>query len=214
MKSGAGGKCTTTVKKMNTLVKYIFVIIVAIFILIACQNKPPSIEDGGSQYFEKTGYTVQDEFLFFFKKYGGIESLGYPITHEIKVDGWRVQYFENGRLEAHPENEPAYHITVGWLGDLLHRRQPPILAINIPAKNATSQKYYPKTGHTISGGFLNYFNSNGGTVRFGQPISQPFLVNGQLTQDFQSARFYWTSQVKTSVTLENTGQIHLETLKK
>ncbi len=191
-----------------------FLITVATLIFVACQNTPPILENGSSRHFEKTGFIVQGEFLFFFEKYGGVESLGYPITHKIEVGGWQVQYFENGRLEAHPENEPAYRITVGWLGDLLHRRQPPIPSINIPSKDISTQKYYPKTGHTISGAFLDYFNSNGGTVRFGWPISEPFLLNGQLTQDFQSTRFFWTPQTETYVTLENTGQIHLATLKK
>lgn len=138
--------------------------------------------------------------------------MGYPLTEEIVVDGWRVQYFEKGRLEYHPENEPAYRVTVGWLGDLLNRRRPPLPPTAIPGNDALNTRYYSETGHTLSGDFLRYFDAQGGSVRFGLPISEPFLVNGQLAQDFQSARFFWTPQSTQTVTLEAIGRTHLETI--
>jgi hypothetical protein len=162
------------------------------------------------QYFEETGYTVQGQFLHFFYVYGGIDSLGHPLTEEIVVDGWRVQYFEKGRLEYHPENEPAYRVTVGWLGELLNRRRPPIPAANIPRANGSERRYFSQTGHTLSGDFLHYFDTHGGSVRFGLPISEPFLWEGKLAQDFQSARFFWTPGAEESVTLEDIGRVHLE----
>ena len=161
-------------------------------------------------YFAETGHSVCGEFLHFFETYGGVESLGYPLTEEIIVDGWTVQYFEKGRLERHPENEPAYRLTVGWLGDLLHRRRPPIAPASIPAANDSNRRYFPETGHTLSGNFLHYFDTHGGSVRFGKPISEPFLVDGRLAQDFQSARFFWTLQQSPPVSLEEIGRVHLE----
>ena len=119
------------------------------------------------------------------------------------------EYFEKGRLEYHPENEAAYRVTVGWLGDLLNRRRPPIK--NPGADNANT-RYYAETGHTLSGDFLKYFDAHGGSVRFGQPISEPFLLDGKLTQDFQSARFFWTPANQEPVTLENIGRVHLESV--
>ena len=153
------------------------------------------------------------EFLLFFEWYGGLESLGQPLSGEIEAEGWRVQYFEKGRLEYHPENEVAYRITVGWLGDLMHRRRPPIPAGAIPRADTLGQRYFPESGHTLGGDFLKYFESNGGTVRFGLPISEPFLLDGHLAQDFQSARFFWTPELAPAVSLENTGQIYLNWLK-
>jgi len=183
------------------------------FVLVACnQQLPPGPKPPEQRYFSETGYTVNGKFLHFFETYGGQKSLGYPLTEEIVVEGWRVQYFERGRLEYHPENESDYRVTVGWLGDLLHRRQPPIPAANIPLRTTSGRRYYPKTGHTLSGDFLAYFDSHGGSVRFGLPISEPFLLNGQLTQDLQSARFFWTPQAGEPVSLEETGRVHLETV--
>ncbi|MBI1882414.1 MAG: hypothetical protein HYR94_29930 [Chloroflexi bacterium] len=163
-----------------------------------------------SHYFAETGYTVQGDFWRFFNIYGGVESLGYPLTEEMTVDGWVMQYFEKGRLERHPENEPAYLITVGWLGDLLQRRRPPIPTEMIPRAGDPNQRYFPETGHTLSGDFLRYFEAHGGSVRFGLPISEPFLLEGRLTQDFQSARFFWIPEAEPPVMLEEIGRMHLE----
>ena len=189
--------------------------VVSLLLLNACNNQQSSYINSYNpkgQIFEETGYIVQGEFLRFFKIYGGVNSLGYPLTEEMVVEGWRVQYFEKGRLEYHPENEPAYQVTVGWLGDLLNRRRPPIPSTRIPSHDTINQRYYPKTGHTLSGDFLHYFDTHGGSVRFGLPISEPFFLEGQIIQDFQSARFFWTPTTGQSISLEDIGRVHLETL--
>jgi hypothetical protein len=182
-----------------------------LLLLPACQSQTvsgPLLE--APHYFTETGHTIQGDFGLFFNRYGGVESLGYPLTEEIEMDGWMVQYFQKGRLELHPENEPAYRITVGWLGDLLQRRRPPIPTSLIPPADDTNRRYFPATGHTLSGDFLRYFDAHGGAVRFGLPISEPFLWEGRLTQDFQSARFFWTPQAESVVTLEEIGRVHLD----
>lgn len=177
--------------------------------LTACQNQPiSSADEAESHYFVETGHTVRGDFWRFFNVYGGVESLGYPLTEEMLTEGWTVQYFEKGRLERHPENEPAYRITVGWLGDLLQRRRPPLPTELIPPADDSNRRYFPESGHTISGDFLRYFDTHGGTVRFGLPISEPFLAGGRLTQDFQSARFFWTPESKPPVTLEEIGRVY------
>jgi len=183
--------------------------------LAACQSQPaatPTPSPGESRYFPETDQTVQGEFLRFFDTYGGVENFGLPLTGEMVVDGWRVQYFAKARLEYHPENEPAYRVTAGWLGELLRRRQPPIPTGHIPPANDSRRRYYPETGHTLSGDFLTYFAAYGGKVRFGYPISEPFLEKGRITQDFQSARFLWTPETGSTVTLEDIGQVHLESI--
>lgn len=187
----------------------IVILVMAILFFSACSSTPSVTFPPDDEPFRANGYTVQGDFLRFFHIYGGVESLGLPLTSEIIVDGWRVQYFERGRLEYHPENEATYRVTVGWLGDLLHRRRPPIPPAAIPPANAPYRRYYPQTGHTISGDFLKYFDDNGGSVRFGLPISEPFLWEGRLTQDFQSARFFWHPADSPPVRLEDTGRVHL-----
>jgi hypothetical protein len=187
----------------------ILLLTVTLLMLVAChQQAAPTIDMSASRYFEQTGYAVHGEFLYFFELYGGVESLGYPLTGEIITDGWTMQYFERGRLERHPENEPRYRVTVGWLGEILNRQRPPIPTDFIPPTGG-DRLYFVETGHTISGDFRHFFEMNGEKVRFGLPISEPFLLDGQIAQDFQSTRFFWTPLADSPVTLEKIGQLHL-----
>ncbi len=205
-------RCVTKFRKIAT---YCLLATSFVLFLTACGENSaapsgvPAAEDG-DRLFKETGLTVQNEFLHFFDIYGGIESLGQPISGEMADGGWRVQYFEKGRLEFHPENEPEYRVTVGWLGDLLNRRRPPIPPDSIPPANANARRYYEKTGHTLNGDFLRYFDSHGGSVRFGLPISEPFLLEGRLAQDFQSARFFWTPEADPPVIPEKIGRVYFE----
>jgi len=187
-------------------------LLVVLYGLTACQNPTPiAIDKQAERYFPQTGYIVQAEFLHFYEVYGGEASLGHPLSEVIEVGGWTVQYFERGRLEYHPENEPRYLITVGWLGELLNRRQPPLPQANQPSA-IDNRLYFPKTGHTLAGDFLAYYEAYGGSVRFGLPISEPFYLDGQITQDFQSARFFWEPLANPPVILEDIGRVHLEAI--
>lgn len=143
------------------------------------------------RYYPQTGHTIAGPFLSYYDAHQGQETFGYPITEAMEHEGWQVQYFQFARLELHPENEPAYFVTVGWLGDLLHRRRPPVPERNIPPVGNADRRYFPESGHTVTGVFLDYFEANGDTVRFGRPISEPFLQDGLIVQDFQSARLIW-----------------------
>jgi hypothetical protein len=192
---------------------FLLYLVLSILLITGCSQPDIKLEARSSHYFPETGYIVQGEFFEFFNRYGGVESLGYPLSEPMVIDGWQVQYFENGRLEYHPENEPAYRVTVGWLGDILHRRRPPLPAPAIPARHNARSRYYAQTGHTLSGTFLAYFDGHGGSVRFGLPISEPFIWEGALVQDFQSARLIWSPEAPGMVRLEKTGQLHLEIIK-
>ena len=154
-------------------------------------------------YFAETGHTVKPPFLDFYLNHQNKWLLGYPITEALDHEGWQVQYFQYTRLEVHPENKPDYFITVGWLGQLSHRTKPPI-------KHRAAPIYYPETGHTISGDFLSFFEAHGNTVQFGRPISEPFIEQGLVMQDFQSARLIWQPHlpVATRVQLEPIGETY------
>lgn len=53
-------------------------------------------------------------------------------------------------------------------------------------------RYFPETGHTLSGPFRRYWEENGGLAAFGYPITEPFWSGGRLVQFFERARFeYW-----------------------
>jgi hypothetical protein len=193
------------------LTQYCILCLLAGLLAAGCASAPAAFTPTPlTRYYAETGHTVQGDFLISFDAFGGAAGLGLPITQEFTVNGWTVQYFEMGRLERHPENEAAYRVTVGWLGDLLHRRRPPVDPGAIPPALAPHRRYFAQTGHTVSGDFLQYFDTHGGSVRFGLPISEPFLDKGRLAQDFQSARFFWEPERLPPVTLEETGRLHFE----
>ena len=50
------------------------------------------------------------------------------------------------------------------------------------------ERYFPETGQTVSGNFLDYWNRFGGLALFGYPISGAFEENGMLVQYFERVR--------------------------
>lgn len=67
---------------------------------------------------------------------------------------------------------------------------------NTPAKAAsTGSQFFPETGYSVSGEFLNYWQSNGGLSIFGYPITpahyekNPSTGQSYLTQWFERNRF-------------------------
>jgi hypothetical protein len=49
-------------------------------------------------------------------------------------------------------------------------------------------QYFPQTGLTVRGDFLQFFNTHGGLEIFGYPLTVEFVQGGQLVQYFQRAR--------------------------
>lgn len=80
----------------------------------------------GCEFFAATGYTVCGEFLEYWKRGGGLERFGYPITaqqeEEIEGRSYPVQYFERRRLELHAENAPPHNVLLGLLGKMVYQK--------------------------------------------------------------------------------------------
>jgi hypothetical protein len=143
------------------------------------------------RYFPETGHSVRGEFLEFFETHGGLAVFGYPLTDEFTQDGRRVQYFQKVRMEWHPEFPEPYNVQLGLLGDELGYRKPPISSAEIPPANYPQRRYYPKTGHTVSFAFLDYFDEHGGLDVFGYPITEFLIERGHIVQYFQRACLEW-----------------------
>lgn len=153
------------------------------------RSDPPPL-----RYFPETGHYVGGPFLDFFAGRGGEAVFGYPITGPLTQDGRTVQYFQQARLELHPESPRLYRVEPGLLNELLGRRTPPLPAAETPPSGTAQQRYYSQTGHTASFDFLRFFDAHGGLDTFGYPISEPFVEGGTVVQDFQRARFIWNPQ--------------------
>jgi hypothetical protein len=103
-------------------------------------------------------------------------------------------------------------VKLSMLGERMGRRQPRIRPSHIPAALDRNSRYYPQTGHVVSGDFLAFFNQKGGLNRFGYPIGEPLVVDGRLVQDFQRTRLIWNVDhpPRQRVTLEPIGHTYFE----
>jgi hypothetical protein len=76
------------------------------------------------RYFPATHHSLRGDLLRFWQQHGGMAVFGAPITEVFQAqngDGsgrvYAMQYFENARLERHPElHDPRYAILLGLLG--------------------------------------------------------------------------------------------------
>jgi hypothetical protein len=144
-------------------------------------------------YFAQSGHHLGDRFGFlrFWRMHGGVLIFGYPISEEIEESGRIVQYFERARFEFHPEQQdPEFRIQLGLLGTRLTKGR------DFPkAAPGSGERFFPETGHGLSGPFYDFWRKHGGVQMFGYPISEllqevspadgkPFTV-----QYFERARF-------------------------
>ncbi len=143
-----------------------------------------------NMFFSPTSHHVSDRagFLTYWRENGGVLVFGYPISEEIVEDGRVVQYFERARFEYHPESPSSVQLSL--LGSQLFGKQ-----AFAPGKPEDGARYFPETGHTLGGKFLNFWLKRGGLAVFGYPISEPIEepspTDGvtRVAQYFERARF-------------------------
>ncbi len=151
--------------------------------------------DPAFKFFDITGHNVAQPFLDFFKAHGDLTVFGYPRTEVIQEDGVTVQYFQRARFELHPENPKPFQVQLMLLGDILTTPRRPFPQTK-PFTPTADHVFYPQTGHSLSFGFLKFFNTYGGLDAFGYPISEELQEanndgSGRVysVQYFQRARF-------------------------
>ena len=149
--------------------------------------------------FLDTGHAISGRFLDAWRERGGTQTFGAPLTRRyplLQADGsWLlVQDFERGRLEWHPENagSPSEMLGASLGGDIAQQRasEQPFLPI-IDCVESANRRCFAETGHSLSAGFLGYWQSNDGLTRFGLPVSEEFSENGRVVQYFERARLEW-----------------------
>ena len=132
-------------------------------------------------YFEVTGHSLQDEFLAYWASEGGLARFGYPRTEvfleydPVVQESFQVQYFERARLEFHPEfSGTRSEVLLGHVGRwaLQQRGVDPWQTAVEPVPG---REFFPESGHTLGGQFLEYWRSEGGLVRFGYPLSEEIV---------------------------------------
>lgn len=138
---------------------------------------PPVSTD--TLYFEETGHTLTGVFRDYWESNGGLAKFGYPRTEPfVEYDpmtgqSYTVQYFERVRMEHHPEFEGTeYEVLLGHIGRWA-MAQRGIDPWETAVQHATDGRtYFPESGHSLGGTFLDYWQANGGLMYFGYPISE------------------------------------------
>jgi hypothetical protein len=140
-------------------------------------------------YFPETGHYLYGAFQLYWKKFGGLEIFGYPLTEQRKEGEFWVQYFERARFEFHPEYERRDPNWDNLPGDqrLKLQVQLSLLGANLVKERTGGKGYppagpaalpggavvFPETGHSISGRIAEFWQSRNGLTNFGYPLSEP-----------------------------------------
>jgi len=155
----------------------------------------------GSFTFPETGQTVTGIFLDYWQSHGGLMQQGFPISpvlsevSDLNGQPYTVQYFERAVFEYHPENQPPYDVLLSQLGTFQYKTKYPDGAPGQQPNTTTGSVLFSETGHRLGGVFLDYWQSHGGLMQQGFPISDEFTevsdLNGQpyLVQYFERAVF-------------------------
>jgi hypothetical protein len=150
---------------------------------------------GNVRYFPQTGHFLGGAFRVFWETWETDQNnpmvFGYPITEEYVSGqtGRLTQYFERARFELNEQGQ----VVLGNLGLEVTAGRTFPTANPIPS---TAQRRYVN-GYIIQYGFKEIWETRGGEVIFGPPISnevQETIDMGQprVVQYFQRARFeYW-----------------------
>ena len=161
---------------------------------------PPS-----TVYIPETGHSVDGVFLDSWRAWGGASSWGYPLTPELQENGHVVQYYDYGRFEYHPEDPNG---VVVQFGDLGRQLQPFVLrrasgsgsaTVNEAALSARAWapleaearadsetwRFVPETSHAVAGEFKAFWEATGESGYLGNPVSEPYKVDGVTYQVFE-----------------------------
>ncbi len=157
-------------------------------------------DPGGIRFFIDTGHNVSGLFLQNYYATGGLAANGLALTEEFKdKDGLTVQVFERAIFELHQPSQtgdnprPQPYVEHKLLGSILSAGRD-FGRVENGITNAET-RYFSETGHTLSHGFLAYWQNNGGLSAFGYPLSEEFSeenpADGQTytVQYFERSRF-------------------------
>jgi uncharacterized membrane protein len=129
--------------------------------------------------FPETGFCISGPIRQYWERNGGLPVFGFPITalQNETVEGWTgpVQWFERDRLEDHTNEGKG--VLAGRLGVEYLARQGRPWQFQPLGGQAQGCRGFAETGYYLCGGFLSYWERNGGLERFGFPITNQITEN-------------------------------------
>jgi len=144
----------------------------------AARVTPPDAgsTDPNRQYFNETGHYLAGGFKNYWTQNNGLKVFGYPVTEEFSEFDPQtnlrrtVQYFERAKLEYLPNQLPGNEIQVALLGKESLLGQYIVPGRFVPTDSTI--RFFDVTQHTLKGEFKNYWERNGGLLRFGYPLTE------------------------------------------
>ncbi len=128
------------------------------------------------QFYNQTGHAVSGSILRFYRATGGIARHGYPISELLLLKDRYLQYFERSVMLFNPMYANTdQEVTLLPLGKL--EAQQYEFSPVTPFEGTTERWYFPETGFSLSGAFLNFWRNNGDNAALGLPVSEPYLEN-------------------------------------
>ncbi len=141
------------------------------------------------RYFDQTGHVVQGPFLDFFQAHGGVDTFGLPRTDELSEDGRLVQYFQRARLEYAPGRESGAEVSLAPLGTRAAQARGALSRSEAqprpPLESDETRTYVSETGHSLIGGFRDFYQRAGGGAVLGFPLTEELLEDGFTLQYFE-----------------------------
>ncbi len=163
----------------------------------------------GVRYFAETGHNVIGRIKSFYEANGDIPIFGLPLTEVFVENGLQVQYFERARFELHPELPSDSFVTLSALGRTVAANRTEGAFAPLAATPSATAVFFRESGHSIGGGFLKFWQTNGGLPVFGYPLSEEFTetLGGEAmtVQYFERARFEYHATSKSKVQLSLLG---------
>lgn len=158
--------------------------LVILFVLIAGAIPQPAAAAQFMRCFPETGFCITGAIREYWERNGGLAVFGYPISSLSyeRIEGtWAgpVQWFERDRLEDHSNEDKG--VMAGRLGALFLEQRQLAWSQGNGNKPSADCRLFAETGHAVCGGFLRYWERNGGLERFGFPLTAPSqeLIEGK-----------------------------------
>lgn len=196
-----------------------FAIVITSFAPVFTMNASASWSAPRTVYFEQTGHTLDQVFLDEWRNNNGAANYGLPITEEIvQENGVTVQYLQYARFEYWPNGDAnGNHFVLGKVGEdlrpsmlqrsMIASTQNPgdvtgvtdlvkawlPVAPDSPHAQDPDVTYVEATGHTVHGGFRDFWWQTGDVNYLGNPISQEYTINNTKYQVFEYGQLSWTA---------------------
>lgn len=141
----------------------------------------PDAKQATAWYYPEAKAYLFGPFKTFWEQSGGQKIFGAPVgPHVTTAAGQTVQYFERARFELQANGS----VGLGLLG----KEALGAVAPRVEPPTKSDVRYFPETGHTLTGAFRTFWEQNGQLPIFGYPISEVVDEDGTKVQYFERAR--------------------------